>query len=188
MVLTSDNGFHLGQHGLGRGKGTPYDSDVHVPLLVTGPGVVPGSRTEVVSNIDLASTFEDLAGTASPALPVRHVDRADVRGPGRWTGAATRSSSTPGRRRSGFDPDRPYSGGTLDVIPSYTAVRSKDGLLVRLDLDPDWEATDIAWEFYSYAEAPYERTNRFADPAYADQVAALRQRLERFLVVSGHHA
>ena len=41
VVLTSDNGFHLGQHGLGRGKGTPYDSDVHVPLLVIGPGVVP---------------------------------------------------------------------------------------------------------------------------------------------------
>ena len=41
VVLTSDNGFHLGQHGLGRGKGTPYDSDVHVPLLVTGPGWCP---------------------------------------------------------------------------------------------------------------------------------------------------
>ena len=67
------------------------------------------------------------------------------------------------------------------MIPSYTAVRSKDGLLVRLDLDPDWVGTDIAWEFYSYAEAPYERTNRFADPAYADEVAALRRRLERFL-------
>jgi hypothetical protein len=82
----------------------------------------------------------------------------------------------------GFDPDRPYSGGTLDVIPSYVAVRSRDGLLVRLDLDPDWVGTDIAWEFYSYAEAPYERTNRFADPAYADQVAALSKRLERFLM------
>jgi N-acetylglucosamine-6-sulfatase len=23
VVLTSDNGFHLGQNGLGRGKGTP---------------------------------------------------------------------------------------------------------------------------------------------------------------------
>ena len=38
VVLTSDNGFHLGQHGLDAGKGTPYDSDVRVPLLVVGPG------------------------------------------------------------------------------------------------------------------------------------------------------
>ena len=43
VVLTSDNGFHLGQHGLDAGKGTPYDSDAHVPLLVVGPGVEPGS-------------------------------------------------------------------------------------------------------------------------------------------------
>jgi hypothetical protein len=180
VVLTSDNGFHLGQHGLGRGKGSPYDSDVHVPLLVTGPGVVPGSRTEVVSNIDLAATFEDLAGIASPAY------RSGT------SIAPTFTDPTLDRRgytflehtwapSLGFDPDRPYSGGTLDVIPSYTAVRSKDGLLVRLDLDPDWEGTDIAWEFYSYAEAPFERINRFADPAYADQVAVLRTRLEHFL-------
>jgi arylsulfatase A-like enzyme len=180
VVLTSDNGFHLGQHGLGRGKGAPYDSDVHVPLLVTGPGVVPGSRTEVVSNIDLAATFEELAGIASPAYrsgtsiaPTFSHPSLDRRGYTFFEHTWAPSL--------GFDPDRPYSGGTLDVIPSYTAVRSKDGLLVRLDLDNDWATSDIAWEFYSYAEAPYERTNRFADPAYADRVAALRGRLERFL-------
>ena len=42
VVLTSDNGFHLGQHGLGVGKGAAYDSDIRVPLLVVGPGVRPG--------------------------------------------------------------------------------------------------------------------------------------------------
>ena len=39
VVLTSDNGFHLGQLGLSLGKGTPYSPDVRVPLLVVGPGV-----------------------------------------------------------------------------------------------------------------------------------------------------
>ena len=71
VVLTSDNGFHLGQNGMGRGKGTAYDTDVRVPLLVTGPGVVPGTRTEVTSNIDLAPTFEELAGLRAGALPQR---------------------------------------------------------------------------------------------------------------------
>ncbi|WP_295662112.1 sulfatase-like hydrolase/transferase, partial [uncultured Nocardioides sp.] len=64
VVLTSDNGFHLGQHGLGRGKGTAYDTDVRVPLLIAGPGIAPGRRQEMVNNIDLAPTFEDLAGIA----------------------------------------------------------------------------------------------------------------------------
>ena len=180
VVLTSDNGFHLGQHGLGRGKGTPYDSDVHVPLLVTGPGVVPGTRAEVTSNLDLASTFEDLAGLASPGYRAGTslvptfadptLDRRDY--------AFVEHTWAPSL---GFDPDRPYSGGTLDLIPSYVAVRSRDGLLVRLDLDPDWEGVDEAWEFYSYADAPYERTNRFADPAHAGEVRVLKRRLERFL-------
>jgi arylsulfatase A-like enzyme len=39
VVLTADNGFHLGQHQLNGGKGTPYDSDTRVPLVVVGPGV-----------------------------------------------------------------------------------------------------------------------------------------------------
>ncbi|MDP3955168.1 MAG: sulfatase-like hydrolase/transferase, partial [bacterium] len=66
VMLTSDNGFHLGQHGLGVGKSAPYDSDVRVPLYVVGPGVKRGVRDEMVSNIDLAATFEDLAGLRPP--------------------------------------------------------------------------------------------------------------------------
>ena len=82
VVLTSDNGFHLGQNGMGRGKGTPYDTDVRVPLLITGPGVVPGPRKEVTSNIDLAPTFEELAGLRARALPQRHLAGADPRAAG----------------------------------------------------------------------------------------------------------
>ncbi|MFD0469055.1 sulfatase-like hydrolase/transferase [Nonomuraea thailandensis] len=37
VVFTSDNGFHLGQHRLLRGKSTAYDHDVRVPLLVKRP-------------------------------------------------------------------------------------------------------------------------------------------------------
>ena len=180
VVLTSDNGFHLGQHGLGRGKGTPYDSDVHVPLLVTGPGVVPGSRTEMVSNIDLASTFEDLAGLDPPGYRAGTSIATTFRDPAVDRRGYTFFEHT-WAPSLGVDPDRPYSGGTLDVIPSYVAVRSRDGLLVRLDLDPDWAGTDVAWEYYDYRASPFERTNEFADPTHADDVTRLRRRLEKFL-------
>ncbi len=39
----------------------------------------------------------------------------------------------------------------MDLIPSYVAVRSRDALLVRLDLDPSWDGVDEAWEFYDYS-------------------------------------
>lgn len=46
-----------------RGKGTPYESGVRVPLLVTGPRVVPGECTALVSSTDLFATLTELAGT-----------------------------------------------------------------------------------------------------------------------------
>ena len=81
----------------------------------------------------------------------------------------------------GDDPDRWFAGATVDVIPSYVAVRSRRGLLVRLDLDPSWERPDVAWEYYDYRDAPFERTNSFADPAKRTEVRRHLERLRRFL-------
>lgn len=63
VFFTSDNGYHLGQYSMPKDKRHPYETDIHVPLLVRGPGIVAG-RTEqgVALNVDLAPTFLDLAG------------------------------------------------------------------------------------------------------------------------------
>jgi arylsulfatase A-like enzyme len=69
IVFTSDNGFHLGQHRLGAGKWTPYEEDIRIPLVVSGPGVPEGEilKHMVLTN-DLAPTFVDLAGTDIPSF------------------------------------------------------------------------------------------------------------------------
>ncbi len=65
LVFAADNGYHMGEHRLLPGKYTPYETDLHVPLVVRGPGVPAGAvRTEYTSDIDLAETFADLAGVA----------------------------------------------------------------------------------------------------------------------------
>jgi arylsulfatase A-like enzyme len=70
IVFTSDNGFHMGQHRLEPGKYTPYEPDVHVPLLVRGPGVPKGIRVEALtSSVDLAPTLAELAGATLPVEP-----------------------------------------------------------------------------------------------------------------------
>ena len=67
IVFTSDNGFHLGQHRLSGGKQTAYEEDIHVPLIIRGPGVAAGSTSDaLIGNIDLAPTFADLAGATVP--------------------------------------------------------------------------------------------------------------------------
>ena len=52
--------------------------------------------------------------------------------------------------RPGDDPDRAFTGGGLNVIPSYVAVRSRTALLVRNDLDRRWGRHRYAYEFYDY--------------------------------------
>src|SRR5207302_4412238 len=69
IVFASDNGFHLGQHRMPAGKQTAYEPDVHVPLLVRGPGVrVRAHATRIAGNTDLAPTFEAMAGAHAPSF------------------------------------------------------------------------------------------------------------------------
>src|SRR5262245_43282843 len=69
IVFSSDNGYHMGQHRLRLGKMTAFDSDIWVPLIVTGPGVARGRIVhEIAQNTDLAPTFIQLAGGAPSPL------------------------------------------------------------------------------------------------------------------------
>lgn len=63
IIFTSDNGLHHGEHRIIYGKGTAYEEAIRVPLVVRGPGIAAGvSRAEVISLIDLAPTFAEIAG------------------------------------------------------------------------------------------------------------------------------
>lgn len=67
LFFTGDNGFHLGQFGMGFDKRQLYEVDVRVPYLVRGPGVARNSSAlAMVSHVDLAPTILDLATGAVP--------------------------------------------------------------------------------------------------------------------------
>ena len=63
IIFTSDNGFFFGEHRLLGGKFLAYEPATHLPLLIRGPGIKPGSSTgELAANIDIAPTVLELAG------------------------------------------------------------------------------------------------------------------------------
>jgi arylsulfatase A-like enzyme len=63
IIFTSDNGWHMGEHQLPPNKGTAYEEDIRVPLWIRGPGIPAGRvNNDLVVNIDLAPTFNELAG------------------------------------------------------------------------------------------------------------------------------
>ncbi|KAG1393280.1 hypothetical protein G6F60_011594 [Rhizopus arrhizus] len=67
VVYSADNGYHLGQHRSFPGKTSNLEEDINVPLIVRGPGVPEGKKSDRVSaHHDLAPTFLALAGAPIP--------------------------------------------------------------------------------------------------------------------------
>lgn len=180
VVLTSDNGLHTGQFGLGVGKGSPYKTDSQVPLVIAGPGIPAGPRYGMASNLDLAPTFEQLAAVGSPSYRSGVSLVQNLRHP--WKGVqrfAFLQHTRPPADSS--DPDQ-VGGGLVTSIPSYVAVRSPHGVLVRDDFVQFGSTTHNYWyEFYPYSPTrTWERKNEYTNPAYRPQIQALMKRLDRW--------
>jgi arylsulfatase A-like enzyme len=93
IVVIGDNGTEIdaavgpegGCLGPDRVKGTLYQGGIRVPLIVSGPGVVPGVCDELVQATDLFATLCELAGVAATAadsrslVPLLRGGRAPVR-------------------------------------------------------------------------------------------------------------
>ncbi len=64
VIVTSDNGYYLGEHKLSD-KRSAYEESIRVPLLVRVPGQTPKrgiTSDAMVLNIDYAPTILDFAG------------------------------------------------------------------------------------------------------------------------------
>ena len=66
VVLTSDHGEAFLEHGHWDHGATLYENELHVPLVVAGPGLEPRTVERVVSSVDVFATLLELAGVAAP--------------------------------------------------------------------------------------------------------------------------
>ena len=150
IVFSSDNGFHMGDYRLASGKQTAFDTDINVPLVVSGPGVPSGKTvTQPASNIDLAPTFEELAGIPVPSTVDGHslVDLIRNTGADDWRSAALVEHHKPDENPA--DPDYQDKGAANP--PSYRAMRTVAYTYVEYD--------DGSKEYYDRATDPYQLNN-----------------------------
>jgi arylsulfatase A-like enzyme len=170
FVFSSDNGYHMGEHRLMPGKMTAFDTDIRVPLIVTGPGV-PAGRTvdEVVENVDLCPTFAELGGaTTSPnvdgrsLVPLLRGEKVED-----WRTVALIEHRGPNNDPS--DPDAPAARSGNPT--TYEAIRGKASVYV--------EYADGEREYHDLARDPDELRNDYSSLP-VERKASLHTMLDAF--------
>jgi len=161
VVYTSDQGFFLGDHGW-YDKRFMYEESLRMPLVVRYPGrIEPGSVDDrIVSNLDFAPTFLELAGAEIPAAMQ-----------GRSLQKIFFDEAVDEWRRSLYY--HYYEFPAVHMAKRHYGVRTERFKLVHFYYDID------AWELYDLEKDPNEINNFCEDPAYADVVTELKAEIER---------
>ncbi len=158
VVYTSDQGFYLGEHGW-FDKRFIYDESFKTPLLVRWPNVITPNttNTQMVQNLDFAQTFLDAAGITAPddmqgesLVPLFKGDTADFREAIYY---------------------HYYEYPAVHMVKRHYGIVTEDYKLVHFYDDID------EWELYDRKKDTQEMKNVYDDPAYADVVADLSQKL-----------
>ena len=146
LIVTSDNGFHLGNHRMLRGKRTAYREDAVVPLVMIGPNVPAGKTVNAMTSpIDLAPTITEFLKAQAPGwldgrslIPLL---TGDASVPWR-TAVLSEAMSESGPGDPDYDEFQP---------PRFNALRSQQWLYVKYE--------DGFVELYDLVNDPYEMNN-----------------------------
>ena len=161
IIYSSDQGFWLGEHGW-FDKRWMYEESLHTPLLIRWPGrVKPGSiNANLVSNLDFAQTFLDIAGAVQPS---------DMQG--RSITPILRGHTPEDWRKTHYY--HYYEAGGHGV-PLHYGVTDGRYKLIRF---PDSKLD--TWEFFDLKTDPQELKSRYTDKDYIQKINALKEELTR---------
>lgn len=160
IIITSDHGYHLGDHGLWS-KHTTFELATRVPLIFAGRGVSENSSTSaLVELVDLYPTLAELAGLPLP----EHLD-------GKSFAAVLADPNSPGREAAFSEFSRAEARGQSIRTDRYRYTEwrgMKSGDLV-------------ARELYDLGNSPFEEENVADAPRHSSTVEELSAALERRL-------
>jgi uncharacterized sulfatase len=160
VVMLSDHGYHLGEHGLWQ-KQSVFEESARVPLIVSAPGMKARGRAcaRLVELVDLYPTLADLCGLPAPSALEGCSFRPLLDDPEMaWKEAAY----TQVRRGSGEE-----------IFMGY-AVRTERYRYI------EWDGGKKGAQLYDHQADPQELVNLAADPAQAAVIARLKQLLSEY--------
>lgn len=162
VVYSSDQGFYLGEHGW-FDKRWVYEESLRTPLIIRWPGVTkPGSvNNEIVSPLDFAETFLDIAGVEIPS---------DMQG---RSFKPLLEGETPEDWRENLYYHYYEFPGPHSVRRHFAVVNGRYKLIRFYEDDVD------QWELYDLERDPYEVTSVYGHPEYEQIQSELKQELTR---------
>ncbi len=160
IIFTSDNGMLFGDRGLSD-CWLLYEESIRVPLIIRDPRGKPGTRDEMVLNLDLAPTILDLAGLKSaPPMQGRSL-------------MPLLQNPDPETWREDFLCEHLFQHAQ---IPRSEGVRTKNWKYIRY-----FEQNPIHEELYDLRTDPTERRNLASVPEHAQSLDDLRARCDELI-------
>ncbi|HMJ64321.1 MAG TPA: sulfatase [Candidatus Binatia bacterium] len=166
LIYASDNGFYLGEHGLGD-KRSAYEESIRIPLLLRYPKLGARGRLidSMVLNLDLAPTLLDFAGLAITK---------EMQGRS-WKPLLSSVAPLPDWRKSFFYEYFVEIGVTGRQMgpPSMTALRTDSAKLIKYPGHDDWT------ELFDLRADPYETNNLAQSSARRDMLQIMQTEYDR---------
>ncbi len=198
-VLENTIVLFMTDHGIshGRGKQFMYDEGLHVPLVISGPGIKAGTvREDVVEHIDISALSLAAAGIEIPKnMHARDILAKSYEPREAVFAARDRCDETVDHMRSVRTNEFKYIRNFLPNRPYLQPCAYKDAKSVLIALR-EWndagklnEAQALLFrevrpeeELYDVNADPHEIKNLADDPKFADKLKELRGRLDTWMV------
>ena len=197
-VLDNTLILFMTDHGIShaRGKQFMYDEGLHVPLVISGPGIKAGTvREDLVEHIDIAALSLAAADIPIPRyMQARDILSADYQPRDAVFAARDRCDETVDHMRSVRTRQFKYIRNFLPNRPYLQPCAYKDGKQILIALR-EWhdagKLNDVQKlhlqqvrpfeELYDVLADPHEINNLADDPQFADTLANLRETLDQWM-------
>ena len=158
IIYTSDQGFFLGDHGL-YDKRFIMEEVIKMPFLACCPKLIPAGSVndDIVTNIDFAPTFLDLAQAEKPKVMQGESFLKNLEGSTPWSW----------KKDCYF---RYYVEGGEHATSAWYGIRTRKDKLVYYYKRGEWEYFDLKRD-------PEELVNEYPNPKYKARIVALTKRL-----------